>query len=231
MTRVLFTKPLQKSQLQPTIKASLGFYFALGCNCRMHSCLRVTLAQLTETTNVSAGGRALRLKVFFLSWMGIGHLDCMVNLDMALVLVSEKSMLKGHPAGLIVWQYCIHINNVELQEHLPSQNECPLEEQQMLFFILLQVHTCWPNGNAMHWVLCWVDLKLKRTLDQLFRASVGSIETHGWFLNVDAPKRLMFKASKTCAHLVNFGDSYNIDIFWLFVIFARKVKFNLQRRF
>ena len=103
MTRVLFTKPLQKSQLQPTIKASLGFYFALGCNCRMHSCLRVTLAQLTETINVSTGGRALHLKVFFLSWMGIGHLDCMVNLYTALVLVSEKSMLKGHPAGLIVW--------------------------------------------------------------------------------------------------------------------------------
>ena len=102
LTRVLFTKPLQKSQLQPTIKASLGFYFALGCNCRMHSCLRVTLAQLTETINVSAGGRALHLKVFFLSWMGIGHLDCMVNLYTALVLVSEKSMLKGHPAGLIV---------------------------------------------------------------------------------------------------------------------------------
>ena len=99
---VLFTKPLQKSQLQPTIKASLGFYFALGCNCRMHSCLRMTLAQLTETINVSAGGRALHLKVFFLSWMGIGHLDCMVNLYTALVLVSEKSMLKGHPAGLIV---------------------------------------------------------------------------------------------------------------------------------
>ena len=60
----------------------------------MHSCLRVTLAQLTETINVSAGGRALHLKVFFLSWMDIGQVDCMVNLYAALVLVSDKSMLK-----------------------------------------------------------------------------------------------------------------------------------------